>query len=386
MTSRVVFAVDWEDLLASDVWAEQVASPWRKVASRVEVIDPRGQSLGDAVIDSGTVRMVGGGTEMWAADVAGTDPDWLPIDQTDLLDSRSGNRVRIWWQEWMAAYAAWVEVPLMTGWPHNPKSTDTGGLSWSLTVRDSLQEAKRGGYGGATVELGGLTVDKALAALFTTVAPLLDYDFPVSDVLLPATFTLGENAPDKDWVDIAAVAGWHVWTDRLGVIKAGPVVPGLEIDWSEGDGCRLTEIDRQVTTTELKNKIVVRSSNTEIAPAIVGISEDDDPSSPTYTGTHGPWVLEVESDAIATQEDADRLADTLLAVNLVPATQITAKATPRPDIDYADVVTVERDQLGIFGPHSVQSWQITLPQPGTAPELMQIALSPGFTVGQGEAS
>lgn len=380
--SRNVLPIAWEALLEMPEWAAQVAAPVRRVAARVEVIDPRGQSLGDAAIDAGTVAMSGGGTEMWEASLSGTDPEWLPVDQTDPLDTRSGNRLRVWWQEWIPALGGWGEIPLMTGWPHNPVVTDERTVGWSVTVRDALQEAKRGGYGGQTVECGGMTVDKALAALFDTVAPLLDYDFPETDAAVPVTFTLGENDPDKDWVDIAAVAGWGVWADREGVITAGPVLSTQTVDWSEGPGCRVTSLRRQVTTTELKNKVIVRSTNSDVVPALVAIAQDVDPSSPTYVGTHGPWVVEVDSDAVATQEDADVLARTLLAKALIPATEVTGRVTLRPDLGYGDVIELERDRIGLAGPHQVMSWRMTLPKPGTPPELMEVSLSPGLTIGQ----
>ncbi len=374
--SREVLDIDWEVLFAMPEWAEQMASLDRTVACRVEVIDPAGIAIGDARIDAGTVTMRGGGSEMWVADLSGSDPDWLPMDESDALDSRSGNRVRVWWQEWIPALGGWAEGPVMTGWPHNPKVTDSRTLSWSVTVRDSLLEAKRGGYGGAVVELGGMTVDQALTKLFDVVAPKLDTSFPLSSVRLPTTYTLGENEPDKDWTAIAAMAGWTVWSDREGVIVAGPLKAARAVDWSEGPGCRITQLERSTTTTDIINRVVVRSTNSDVSPAITSIAEDDDPASATFVGRHGPWERVIESDAIASQQAADNLAAAELIAGLRPTSEVTGKATPRPDLGWGDLIQLGRDRVGIYGPHILTEFRLTLPAPNTAPELMAITVSP----------
>ena len=371
-----ILDIDWETLLGMPEWAAQMAARDRTVSCRVEVIDAADVALGDAGVDAGSVTMVGGGSEMWVASLSGTDPDWLPMDYSDALDARSGNRVRIWWQEWLPTLGGWGEVPIMTGYPHNPDVTDDTAVSWSVTVRDSLAEAKRGGYGGQTVELGGQTVDVALAALFAAVAPQLERSFPPSQVRLPDVYTLGQNSPEEDWKAIAALAGWVVWSDREGTITAGPLVAATTVDWSEGDGCRLTELRKATTTTDVINRVVVVSSNSSVSPTITSVAEDDDPASPTWVGEHGPWEQRIESDAVASQEAADNLAATTLAAGLLPVVQVSGKCTPRPDLGWGDVIELQRDRVGIFGPHQLTQFRLTLPRPAAGPELMEVTMSP----------
>lgn len=375
-----VLGIDWRTLLGMPEWAVQMAATDRSVSCRVEVIDTAGVALGEAVIDAGQVTMTGGGSEMWVASLSGSDPDWLPMDYTDALDARSGNRIRIWWQEHIPALGGWGEVPVMTGWPHSPDVTDDGQMSWQVTVRDSLLEAKRGGYGGATIELGGKTVDAALNALFDTVAPLLDHTFPASTVTLPDVYTLGQNTPDQDWREIAALAGWQVWSDREGTITAGPLTAATQVDWSEGGGCRLTELRRNTTTTDIINRVVVVSSNSSVSPAITAVAEDSDPASPTYVGDHGPWEQRVESDAVASQEAADNLAATTLADGLRPVVEVSGKCTPRPDLGWGDVIRLQRDRIGIYGPHVLEQYRLSLPKPASGPDLMEVTMSPVVTV------
>jgi hypothetical protein len=369
-----ILETPWRSVLESSHWRARVASTSRVVASRVEVLSSDDVTLGDASIDEAAVTMQGGGTEMWAASLAGSDPDWLPVDENDLLDPRSGNRVRLWWQELVSALGGWVEVPVCTGWPHNPEATDDGAVSWSLTVRDSLTEAKRGGYGGQAVEVGGRTVTAALAALFDAVAPQLPYSFPPSDVTLPSAYTLGEGKPEDDWADIAALAGWLVWTDREGTITAGPTVPGLVLDWQEGDACRITSATRAVVTADLANRVTVVSTSSDVVPTITATVEDDDPASATWVGRYGPYERTVESDAVASQEAADNLAASTLASALLPQETVTVKATPRPDIGYGDTVNLARASIGASGSYAVDSWRLTLPAAGAAPEQMEITM------------
>jgi hypothetical protein len=368
-----VLETDWRAVLASRQWAAQMLARSRMVAGRVEVLASDGISLGDASLDSATVTMTGGGSEMWAASLSGSDPDWLPVDETDALDPRSGNRVRVWWQELVTALGGWVEVPVCTGWPHNPEADDDGAVSWSLVLRDSLTEAKRGGYGGSVVEVGGFTVDAALRALFDAVSPLLACSFPPSTVTLPATYTLGEGKPEDDWTEIAALAGWLVWTDREGTITAGPVVAALSLDWQEGEACRITGASRSVATTDIANRVIVVSTSSDVVPTITATAEDDDPASATWVGRYGPYEVTVESDAVASQEAADNLAATELAARLLPVETVTVKATPRPDLGYGDTVNLSRARIGVSGAYAVASTRLTLPGAG-APEQMEITM------------
>ena len=371
---KPILDTDWRTLMVSPEWERQMAAAVRTVDTRVAVLDTIGTELADALADAATVIMAGGGTEMWACTIAGTDPDWLPVDENDLLDPLSGNRVRVFWQEWLPELDAWGEIPVCTGWPHDPETEDDGAPAWTLTVRDTLAEVKRTGYGDTTLDVGGLTVDAALALLFSTVAPLLPYRFPASTVTLPTPYTLGENTVDEDW--IAALAGWEVWTDREGTITASPITATKTVAWQEGSTSRVTSLKRRRTTSTIYNRVVVESSSSAVVPSVSGSAQDEDPSSPTFAGTYGPFTIKVKSDLVTTEAECDALAKVLLAQYLFPVELVTGTSVPRPDLGYGDGVVLGRESIGVFGTHTLAMFTLRMPGGGKAPEAMDLTMSP----------
>lgn len=341
----------------------------RTVDSRAEVLNPDGISLGAIRPARAQVSFEGDSSERWEGtlDMSGD----YPASVDDMLHPLAGNRVRLWWIE------DGSESVVMTGWPEDPGGRKAPTLTWSLKVLDTLTRAKRGGYGGQTIEAGGWTVTAALNALFEMVAPWAEVSMPDSTVTLPATYTLGATDDvEADWTKVAAVAGWTVYTDRMGAITAGPTPPGAEkADWQEGAGCVVVDLSVDLTTSDVKNAWLAKSTSAEVVPPIVGIAKDEDPGSPTYAGSYGPFWGTVELDSIATQEAADNAAAKALADSSRPTQTVTVSVPPRPDLEYCDVVSMGSADVGVVGPYKVESWRLTLPCAGQDPEHMTVTLA-----------
>lgn len=375
--TQPILDVDWRTLLAMPEYAAQLVATGRVVDTRIAALDTAGDEVAEAEVAGVTVTMAGGGSEMWQADVDGVGTEWLPLDETDPLDARTGNRVRVFWQEWIPALGGWGEFPVMTGWPHNPDSEDAGLVSWSLVLRDTLTQAKRSGYSDKPIDVGGFTVDEALAALFEAIAPMLPYQFPASTVVLPDSYTLWSNEPETDWQAIAALAGWEVWTDREGAITAGPVVASRTVTWQEGGQSGATSLRRTLDTMGIYNEVVVISTSSEVVPSITATARDTDPGSPTFVGgKYGVFTKRVESDAVTTEDAALALAQTTLASLLFPTNQVTGKAVPRPDLGYGDAMILDRPSIGIYGDHALGGFVLRMPGGGQAPEAMDVTMLP----------
>ena len=363
---------DWRTVLASDEWVAQMRATDRVVGARAEVIDADGLHLADIHPVDAAVSFEGDASERWEAGLQMADD--YPVTVDDMLHPLAGNQVRLWWREMLPS--GWVEVPCMTGWPEDPGGKKSPGLTWSLKVLDTLTRVKRSGYGGQVLEVGGLTCDAALSALFDLLAPWAEHSFPATNVTLPATYTLGTSDDvEDDWSKIATVAGWTVFSDRLGAITAGPAPEGgaAKVDWQEGDGCRVVEMSFEVKTSGIKNAWRAVSSSAEVVPQITGTATDDDPGSPTWVGAYGPFWGEVSLDTIATQEAADAAAAAELAKSRRPAQTVTLTVPPRPDLDFGDVVSLGSPDVGVVGPYRVESWR--LPLPGRAPEHMTVTMA-----------
>lgn len=370
-TLKVATWRDWRD---TPWWVGLVESRDRTVGSRVELIDSTGATVADLPVAAASVELHGTQQEQWAGSVVIRDPDWLPQDPTDLLDQRAGLRARIWWRL-LTGPASGPEVPLATLVLGDPQVRDREG-AWEMTLtgRDVLSLPKRGGYRGLILDLGGLTVTAALKLLFAQLAPTVPVRVADTTLTLPTGYQVGlsDRTPAQDWTDLADVAGWVVRSDRDGVIVAGPRVDRTtpRADWSEGDDATVIELDRDVSTSDTVNRVIVRSTSTAGVWAVV---EDDDPGSATWVGRHGPFERLIESDAVSTPAGALSMARMQYGRLRLPTETVQVRVPVRPDLDYRDPVILRRDRSGVAGTYLVSGWTIRL---GPSPSLMEVAMMP----------
>ncbi len=370
-TLKVATWRDWRD---TPWWVGLVESRVRTVGSRVELIDSTGATVADLPVAAASVELHGTQQEQWAGSVVIRDPDWLPQDPTDLLDQRAGLRARIWWRL-LTGPASGPEVPLATLVLGDPQIRDRG-ADWEMTLtgRDVLSLPKRGGYRGLILDLGGLTVTAALKLLFAQLAPTVPVRVADTTLTLPTGYQVGlsDRTPAQDWTDLADVAGWVVRSDRDGVIVAGPRVDRTtpRADWSEGDDATVIELDRDVSTSDTVNRVIVRSTSTAGVWAVV---EDDDPGSATWVGRYGPFERLIESDAVTTPAGALSMARMQYGRLRLPTESVSVRVPVRPDLDYRDPVILRRDRSGVAGTYLVSGWTIRL---GPSPSLMEVAMMP----------
>lgn len=360
-------------------WLDRMALMQGRVCdSRVEVTDRDGNWLADITPDEVSLQCNGANSEQWSGVVSFVGPDLYPNDDTDLLSPLSGNRVRVWWRELVPALGGWGEVLVCTLCLNDPEGVAAPGVTWSMQLDDVLSEAKRGGYGGQIVDVGGYTVDAALTAQFEVVAPHIPTSFPASETVLPSVYSLGADDADTDWEKIAALDGAVVRSTREGGATAVNLTAESDIfvDWQEGDDCQVSRLQRTVTTSKIYNAVLVKSTSAAVVPIITSIAMDDDPGSATYVGDYGPfWAPTVDSDAIATQEAADQLAASTLAANLRPTDVTTVVVPARPDLDPGKVAALGLGDLGVVGEYRIESFSFVCPKAGADPELMTVTMA-----------
>lgn len=363
----------------SPEWAARIALMDGRVSdSRVEVINPDGTHLADITPDALSLTCNGANSEQWDGTVSFVGPALYPHDDTDLLSPPSGNRIRAWWREYVPALGGWGEVLVCTLDMNDPDGTAAPGITWSMQLDDPLAKAKRGGYAGQTINVAGMTVKAALEALFSVVAPHLVTSFPDSSTVLPAVYSLGTADPDEDWDKIAALDGLVVRSTREGGVTAISMDAATSpvVDWSEGDHCQVSKLQRTVTTSKICNLVMVKSSSSAVVPVVTSIAMDTDPGSATYVGgPYGVFPMTVESDAIATQEAADTLAAKTLADNLRP-TDVTKLTVPaRPDLKPGDLATLALADLAVSGDYRIESIGFSLPKAGVDPDPMEVTMA-----------
>lgn len=344
-----------------DLWQAAVTARRRTVRCRVSLVNLDNVAVGASVkVADGAIRFTGESSEQWTADFTVSDPLMVPLSPDDPLDPRAGLRVRIWWE--LLTTLGWVSVPCGACVLHDPDISDTGVLSMSLEGTDLITEIRRGGYGGQTISVGGLTVPDALGLLFDQVAAAYPRRVGASTVTLPSVYELGAREPFEDWTEIAAMAGWVVRADRDGIITCGPPPSDdtIRATWQEGADNRAASVRRKITTSEMVNRVTVVSTSAEVTPPIVSVVEDDDESSPTWVGLGMIWEQRIESDAVATQDGADNLAALTYGRMRWPTETVEVQVPPRPDLGYRDVVQIGRRRVGATGAYRVSSWDLDL--------------------------
>ena len=361
--------MSWHATVADDAWLAAVTDPNRLVSSRVEVVSFDGPSLGDIACYAVTVSVDADRAEQWAASFTFSDATVVPTSTTSVLDGRSGLWLRVWWQ--LDTASGWQEIPLGTFVVEDSEWSDAGTLSGTVPGLDPLAVARRGKYGAAVINVGGLTVSTALRHLFESVAPGFPVSIEPSTVTLPAQFELWARDPAEDWTEIAAMAGMVVRTDRLGVITVArpPESSTPAADWQEGAACPVVELGVKNKTSTIPRRVVVVSTNPDVVPPVVGSWDNPDADSQMIV-----TETRVESSTVTTVEAATNLAMLTGTRWARPQQTVEVTVPARPDLDMGDLVSLSRQRVGVAGLYRVGGWSLDLRGPDQPPAAMRVQM------------
>lgn len=354
--------------------AEAIAAPRRQLRGRVQILDAAGTVAGELPATSCRVSMDGSKAERWACELTVEDPAWMPRRVSDPLDPRSAVRVRPQWGVLVDGVVAWITCG--TYWLDDPSIDDAAGVSLRISGHDAVAQARRGGYGGRVVSVGGMTVTAALRGLLDALS-VTAYRVAESAVTLPANYQLGDGDPWDDVSDIAALAGFDVWADRDGVVViAPPPAPDtVAASWQEGADTPVVSLSRGITTSSIRNRVVCTSTSPEVIPPVTAVVQDDDPSSPTWVG--GPFGVR------ETRIRSDKVADAAGATNMARATfgrwirgseDLQVRIPARPDLEVGDLIAASSTRSGVSGLWRLQGWTLDIPTPGADPGQMTVTM------------
>lgn len=378
----------WREMIQTPEYAAAADAPDRVVALRAEMVDPDLVPVVDMDLTGCTIDHDGASAEQWACGVSLVGPQWVARQVTDPLDTRSGLRLRLWhrlkvtgaWGE------TWVEVPEGVYWLEDPRyHYDGASVAITATGRDELAILRRGGYAGATVSVGGLTVPEALRRIIVAVSgPTTPVRIDsTSTIVLPPTYELGGRDPLDDLVEIADLALLQVRTDREGaiLIAPAPTSAGVRADWQEGPTCPVTDTWRDYETSRMVNSVTVVGTHPEVedgdrgAP-ISATVEDDDPTSPTWVG--GYWRRRnytERSNLVATVDAARNRATAILEGRRRPTETVEVEVPARPDLSYGDQVHLHADDPGVSGIYTVESRTIRWGGAADDPPMMRVRMA-----------
>lgn len=359
----------WQEVVASQPWRDAVAAARRTVSYRVEVVGVDGSSVGPLPVDGVRISYDGDQAQAWQATVTVSDPALVPVSTVSALDGRSGLRLRVWWR--LLTSAGWLECPVGTFVPEDPRVSDSGAPVVTVSGLDPLAVARRGGYGSRVIPVGGMTVSAALARLFAVLVPGYPVAIDASTQTLPAQYDLWDREPAEDWAEIAAMAGMVVRTDRMGVITVSrqPDPQTVAVDWQEGPACPVTELSVDHRTSTIPRRVVVVSTSPDVSPPVVGTWVN-----PSADSISVVTETRIESSVVTTVEAATAMATMHGQRWAAPQQSVEVTVPSRPDLSYRDLVSLSRLRSGVAGVYRVAGWDLELRGPDQAPPPMRVRM------------
>ena len=354
----------WQVAVTLPAWAELLEMTEWTTDARVDVIDAQDTTVTlPGLVRSCQVKVDADTHVTWSGSVT-VGVDLLPQSPRDPLHPLAYNRVRPVWMVRMPD-GTWQDIPVGTMYVTDIGEVRDDGtdVTVDLTLGDAIELVKTAGWD-TGISLGGVEAGEAIRRIILDRAPIVNAQIPTTGFVLPDTWEAGEPGGDPwdDVVKIADAAGLIVGTDRMGVIVARerPTTGRTVADFTEGDGCTVTDISAQTPALDLKNIVTVVTTSRDVDPPLLGRAEDTDPTSPLFVGRGVKRTLRVQSDTATTQAQVDQLAGQRLADSRSLTTLIELSHRPRPDLDVWDVVTVQRARIGVAGAAQIRAWTLDL--------------------------
>jgi len=218
----------------------------------------------------------------------------------------------------------------------------------SVSAADRSQRISRARWTDPWVVPAGRNVGAALAALLRACWP----DCPVGSSLSAVEKTTGaklaylDGADSDPWKDaraLAASAGYDLHFDGEGTVQVreapDPASDPVCAVYYAGESAVVLSRTRTARLTRLYNGVVVTAEGSGVAVPKRGEAWDLDPASPTCAdGPMGRVPLFYSSPLLASQDDVDSAAETLLARVRRPIEQTAFELVPNPAHEAFDVV------------------------------------------------
>lgn len=203
----------------------------------------------------------------------------------------------------------------------------------------------------------------AIQALISDRLPGVSFNFVSILYATPLLVFDQMGDPWKAAQDMAESIGCELFFDAMGVCVLRPV-PEISADeivasYVEGESATILSIENRLNDEPGYNGVVVDGEPADLPP-VHAVAYDEDPSSPTYyLGRYGKVPQFYRSQFIATQEQADETAASMLRSKLGGTEVVTFSAIPNPAHEAGDVVAITVSESGIDDNYIVD--RISLP-------------------------
>lgn len=199
----------------------------------------------------------------------------------------------------------------------------------------------------------GTLLQDAIPPLLLEQLPTLTFQMAQTQFQLASLHLDPKSLPWDESVKLATSGGCLLYPDRDGKIILTPAAQATSQafvwEYVEGATADFVDPERTIDADDVPNVVVVVGTN-PAAPGIRAEAWDNDPSSPTYRyGPYGERTKFVEEPRLASQAQAQAMANALIAEVMGPGETIEFDAAPNPWLDVGDAIGVTRDAIGLDG-------------------------------------
>lgn len=237
-----------------------------------------------------------------------------------------------------------------------------GGLTLSISGTDLSLIISRKAWTDVYYLPYGTRYDEGIMAIIQDRKPDTVFNFISTEHTTPQLIfgTEQGNDPWQDVLDLAQAIGCELFFDANGICTLRPVPDPTQGDavWEFNDGMSPTvvAVDRVLNDQTTYNYIVVTGETTSSETPVYAIAQDDNPSSPTYTGgDYGIKPYYWQSPEVLTTDQAQQAADALLRLSLGAADNTTVTVVPMPALEPGDIVAVNVAETKNNGNYLVNS-------------------------------
>jgi hypothetical protein len=375
---------------ASLAFANTVAGS-HQVVSRCDVLFDReviaeGVNLVDGRIDYDRTA-----AHLARLDALFAEPTRVPVAADDIL-TPYGYELLVW--RGVRLGAASTTDPFLTDGGGEVLTDEYGNplTVGSVVVEGSVEMVPLGVFPIQTSDVDGITLSSAIVAedrsrlvsdarfedvyqiaagtnYATAIEELIDDGVSGLEFLFPSvTFTtplLTFAAQDDRWEAAQTMAksiGHELLFDGLGrvVLRPEPTFTA-DPDATVAEGVNMVSVNVKLDRVTAYNKVIATSVNAANGAQYRGEAADLDPASPTYyDGPFGRKPRFFASEFLASDEQCETAAASILASNLGVARSVDFSAVPDPRLECSDVVRVVRSALALDELHIIDSLSIGL--------------------------
>lgn len=360
------------------------------LATRVDVLQNGSTILAGLSVTDGSVTIDRTADVRGRCSIVVADPALVPSDATDLL-TPYGNELRVWRGVRFASTSTAVgastdEMVSLGVFRIQSFTVDDPGRAIKIDGLDRSQAIREAAFEDVYTVPAGTPYTSAIQSLISAVLPTTQFNFAISDEQAPLLVfdDVGEGGRWSAATSMAASLGCELYFDGDGTCVLRPdtsAIAASVLTVTDGVGGVIVAGSKGWARDGMYNAVVATSNNPTGALSARGFAYDSDPNSPTYYfGPFGKKIRHYASPFIATQDQAESAALSILQQNLGASQALKFTIAPNPALEPGDVITVQRGALGVNQTVVVDSVSVGLQASSAMEADVRILRGSGITL------